>query len=731
HFNALFERILRVDDDAHPAHAYQVSLGEPMDAARQPPPSDAPGIELLLLDAPDTKLNADALHTWDAQVVAARLRALVDGERLIYDKDHGITRPAQVGDCALLFQAMTHVTHYEDALAAAGIPYLTVAGKGYYNRQEVQDLLNLLRALVNPADDLALAAALRSPLFMLSDDALYALRLADATLGGLWTALGSAADNPYLPADQRPKVQFAHACLARLHPLAGRVTISELLRQALAETGFLATLTGLPHGAQRRGNVEKLLTKAHVSGKVTLSDFTAYLEDLSASEVREGGAPLAVEQVVRLMTVHASKGLEFPIVLLPDAAYAPRARTSDVLTVGNGMGCKIMDSTGAWVQPFAYRQAQHIAAQREDAERRRLLYVAATRAQDLLIISGAADTEKGTATGWLGWVLNALADDDLGIPISAPAYEPDAVRRPAVRPAAPAWESAAVRTGQPFQAEVRPAPPLLAAVAPRRLAQARHLAATVLADLGGAASPDADEADAARDRFRRRVLHDAPAVIHRAYYPPPVKGQQPVYRARQLGDLVHAALRWWSLPYEETMSAELRRDLLASYAWENGITSTLAIDHAVDRAMQLLERFTHTPLYASILAAQRAGLPILRELPFIYESDAHIVHGVIDILFQRADTPDERWTLADYKTSRLPRTVNSGGQASVALARHAVQYHVQVGIYAQAAAGYLGGQLPDVLIHYITYGQSVAVAPQAWQAALAHGIRPQIARLVK
>src|SRR5262249_30348907 len=160
------------------------------------------------------------------------------------------------GDAALLFQATTHLTVYEEALKAEQIPYLTVAGKGYYDRQEVWDLLNLLRALYNPADQLSLAAGLRSPLFGLSGEAVVALRLVRWTRDEegkpipLWDALNQV---DFVPADEIALVYFARDTLRDLRRKAGRVTIAELLRLALDATGYLAMLTGLPDGKRLCG----------------------------------------------------------------------------------------------------------------------------------------------------------------------------------------------------------------------------------------------------------------------------------------------------------------------------------------------------------------------------------------------------------------------------------------------------------------------------------------------
>ena len=244
---------------------------------------------------------------------------------------------------ALLFQAMTHVTLYEAALKAEGIPYLTVAGKGYYDRQEVWDLLNLLRALYNPLDNLSLAAALRSPLVQPER------RRAAGAAADLRVKLanrsrcGTALDQPeVVPADEIALVEFARVTLRDLRRKAGRVTIAELLRLALEATGYLAVLTGLPDGKRRRGNVEKLIDKAETSGRITLGAFTQYLRDMSENEVREGEAALESAGAVQLMTVHKSKGLEFPLVVLVDASYQRSTAAAGDLV--NGLACKVYDA---------------------------------------------------------------------------------------------------------------------------------------------------------------------------------------------------------------------------------------------------------------------------------------------------------------------------------------------------------------------------------------------------
>jgi len=712
--NALFARLL-TRDPASPAYAYQTDLGAPMDAARRDPPGAGPFIEMLLVNqsAGDDNSAAEARRR-EAFEIAQRLHALVAAQTPVYDRRSGQPRPLAYGDVALLFQSLSSVTVYEEVFKAQGLPFLTVSGRGYYDRQEVWDLLNLLRALYNPADDLALASALRAPLFGLSDDALLALRLlagADGAPLPLWAALERA---DAAPADERELAASAAACLRELRALAGRVTISELLRAALDRTGFLAALTGLPDGARRRANVEKLVAKAESSGRITLGAFSQYIADLSAREAREGEAPLETQGAVTLMTVHASKGLEFPLVLLADTGWQRGSADKPLLTLDreSGLACRVYDADShALADTFGWRRADRLQRLREDAERRRLLYVAATRAQDYLLISGPVSQGKNgwtcKANSWLAWLLDALdAEADLDSADSADgvvaargwgAYRLRVASAPPPddalsggTPARCAWDEPGVRAARALPGPAQ-APPLLAAVPGKRTARARHLAVTHLMDLGGT---DFDEN--CRRRFRRSVLHDAPAYV------------QPVTRRRSdsrlIGEIVHEALRWWG-PVHSGLDS-LLRDL----AWEHGVVDEAEQAYLVREAERLLRSLQHSDIFAWLETARQ----LYQELPFIFSQGDRILHGVVDLLIQRGDGS---WAIVDYKTSYVP---------GVPLREHAQRYHLQVGAYAQALSTHLilagllrPGAAPDVYIHYIRHEQTVTVTADEWRAALA------------
>ncbi len=259
--------------------------------------------------------NAEEGRRIASSALANRLRELHEIEKFAW------------GDVALLFRASTNFSTYETALEAAGIPFVTVGGRGFYDRPEIRDLLNALAAIVDPTDDLALVGLLRSPGFALTDAEIYQLRFAPRSESGegqgMWAALAVAR----LPSHQR-----AYAILTELCTFAGRASASAVLKRLLDLTGYRAILSSVPHGARMLRNVEKLLADAHRSRLTSLPAFLAYVRTLRDVGLREGEAPADTQTSgsVQLMTVHKAKGLEFPLTVLADAAYEPRPRSARV-----------------------------------------------------------------------------------------------------------------------------------------------------------------------------------------------------------------------------------------------------------------------------------------------------------------------------------------------------------------------------------------------------------------
>ena len=713
-FNHLFTAIL-TREAASVAQLYQVRY-DAMDAARELPPDMRPPIELVLYDK-SALIEDDGegfqARRWEAQTLARRVREIVEIECWqIYDRTKGDHRPIRYGDIALLFQAMTHAPLYEEALKDAELPYITVAGRGYYDRQEVWDVLHVLNALYNPSDELSLAGALRSPMFALSDNALFALRLLPPSVDdkpmSLIEALEYAAKTPGLVApEEQTVIVFAWTCIRDLRRIAGRVTIADLLRAILDSTGYLAILTGLPDGTRRRGNVEKLIDKAETSGKIGLGAFTRYLTDLTDNETREGEAALDAEAAIQLMTVHKSKGLEFPLVVLVDCSYRWRANDQAALIIDPecGLTPKMTLNDGEPEKPYAYRRADTIRKAREDAEKRRLLYVAATRAQDYVLISGAFDFKKDgelSLDGWMRWFnqpfgLQSMTWNDGAETVypwgSVRLYLPT-VHVNTLTPTNDVFEDFEFN-----QQDDVLVPPLLGVVKIERDAAARSLSVTQIGDLGGAifGSPD-NQRPVYRERWLRGVFYQAPGHIET------VSDHHTRATARRIGDMVHQVLR---VRQPDDDRGEIKR-LIESLAWEQGIVDPLEREQAVTRAADLLAKMRDT----DVLAWIRESRQCYRELPFTFKTERRTIFGAMDVLIERADG---NWAVIDFKTD----TFRGEGIISLAtFAEKARRYALQVGVYA-AAVNELIGVVPKTYIHYIRYRQTVEIKTDEWQTQLA------------
>ena len=371
--------------------------------------------------------DAEASRRREADWIARRLRGLIDGgQAVVADAaaGPGAKRAVRLGDIAILFRALSDVQYYEEALRRYGLDYYLVGGRAFYAQQEIFDLVNLLRAIDSPSDSVALVGALRSPLFSLSDEALFTLAEAGPDAN---TALARGAALENLAADQRQQVAFAAKTIADLRRLKDRLPIAELIAEAVARTAYDAALVAEFMGQRKLRNLEKLIGQAREfdrTGIFTLADFIAQLSTFVAQQPREELAATHAEDadVVRLMTVHQAKGLEFPVVVVADLAR---------IKVQNGAKAVFSPTLGPLVNVTdekkrkgeknvvtGYRLWSLANADREMAELMRVFYVACTRAAEYLILSSPINDFESPGGDWLK-LLASRFDLSSGVPVAA------------------------------------------------------------------------------------------------------------------------------------------------------------------------------------------------------------------------------------------------------------------------------------------------------------------------
>jgi ATP-dependent helicase/nuclease subunit A len=316
-----------------------------------------------------------------AETTAAEIARLLREETTIRDRDTGIRRTVRPGDIAILFRTRESHRDYEEALERRGIPAYVYKGLGFFDADEIKDVLALLWYLADPASDLRAAAWLRSRFVHLSDEGLRRLapRLADASRTPTQLDVASVLDER-----DRRAILCAREAAARWLSLVDRLPPAELLDRVLAESAYAAELAG-PRFHQARENLKKmraLIRRIQNRGYATLTRIVEHLDRLAVGD--EANAAIDATDSVNLMTVHASKGLEFPVVFVVNLARGTAGRRAAIRVAAD----PVTDNVSVAVGDFQ-SDADDDDAAREREETKRLLYVALTRARDRLYLGSA------------------------------------------------------------------------------------------------------------------------------------------------------------------------------------------------------------------------------------------------------------------------------------------------------------------------------------------------------
>ena len=333
-----------------------------------------------------------------AETVAAEIGRLLATGTPVRDRDAGVARPVRAGDVAILFRSRDSHREFEAALTNRGIPSYVYKGLGFFDADEIKDLLALIRYLADPASNLRAAALLRSRFFGLSDEALRLLapRIAEAMVADeSFTSAHSLSNR-----DVNALVE-ARASTSRWRALVDRVGPAELVDQILIESAYAFELRGF-RMAQARENLKKLrslLRRLQNHGYATMRQVAAHLDRVSVGD--ESNAVLDAVDSVNLMTVHASKGLEFPVVFVVNLCRGTGGRRGVVRWSSDSDEEVPMVAVGE-----SDPEVDDACDAKEREETKRLVYVALTRARDRLYLSSSLrDAKVLPARGSLGEVL--------------------------------------------------------------------------------------------------------------------------------------------------------------------------------------------------------------------------------------------------------------------------------------------------------------------------------------
>ena len=584
-------------------------------------------VELLVSDK---RSYRDASVPWregEARAIARRVRELVD------------TGAAAPGEVVLLFAAGTDAERYEQALREVGLPTYRATGRGYFGQQQVVDLLLYLRLLHNRYDDTAFASVLASPFVGVSNDAIVLIRR-HAGKRPLYAGIERLLPAGLTETDERLIRAFKQR-YERLAAASVRRSLERLCEDVVSAHDYDLAVLAQWDGKRRYANLRKLMRLARSYEELRGPDIEGFVRFIRDQEAVGASQLEAVSEeegsdAVRLLTIHAAKGLEFKVVIVADAGRDTNGTPSadEILVRPDGrFGFRVVDpKSGRKRGVFSYEEVRSAEKEEDRAERLRLYYVAMTRAIDRLIVSGAIDPQRAQDRETpIGWVLSRLDADD-------------EVERAGAEPVELARGDAL------FVLSVdRWAPTPLAEPGPAMTPEGQLELFTELPagpPPRGYRLPELAPLPQAPLHKVRRLSYSALALFERCsyrYYVERVAGLREErgtvagaqgLKATEIGDAVHRLLELVDLAHPTPPDLDLVR------GWYPAVT-----DGELERIGSFVESYC-----ASELAVRVASLPGARpERPFAFEHDGVLLHGRLDVLWRAGP----RALVLDYKTNSL------------------------------------------------------------------------------
>ncbi len=689
-FNAAFPQVMPPQPTPRP---WDIAFG-PQDhlTAHRTDAAVGPCVTRLTSALDRKALNVEPWRIADAAAVGRYLAWLLRGSGMKVTPRGGPARPIRGGDVALLFRRFTQVERYRQALAAQSVPNRVVRGRGFFAAQEVVDLASFLGVIADPSDAVSLAAVLRSPLVGLTDAGLLALG-ADKGLDPQQVLRHPDRDPPLLAPWEKAQLDAYRSVWSQLRRERDRLGLRALLKVALDQTGYRTQIAAAPFGEQALANLDKLLElagqrEARGVGCASFARELLALADLVPLEAQGEVVDDSDAEAVTICTVHQAKGLEWPVVVIPEL-FAGRPPDGDALRFDRDRGLSLRppDADDGKLESRRHTLLRDERSSRGKAELRRLFYVAMTRARDHLVFGLAAPKDPDFAQLALAAISPApsVLDPATAAPTAHPAVEevdPTTLDVPAPPPAPPAPADAAAQVERLVQRVLH---------APAPSAKVATLPVTQLQDF--VLCPR-------RYRFAHLVgLAERPVAFQ--WSPDDEQTDEPSMDPKARGIAAHKLLELTPL---EAVGTPRLRDALVELARTEGLQASADV-------LGWVEAFWNTGFGRQLRAAGPGR--VHRELPFMLkledgEGFGLMLRGQIDLLVDGADGTAQ---VVDYKTSKRP-------------AEGLAPYAFQLGCYALAAAKFLvGGAKVETGISFLRERD-----PSPQFLTVAPGLEAQLAR---
>jgi ATP-dependent helicase/nuclease subunit A len=654
--NGVFSRLIRPKAGLQPEYI-AIEPSPPKNGGGGAEPLPFRKVSLRKVESEGWKLDIELARRLEAESLARWLDEEIIGRAEIVDGGKKTTVRAK--HVAILLRKLTDVHHYLEPLRRRALRYVVEGERNFYAVQEIIDAVNLLRAVDNPHDRLALVGVLRSPLGGLSDAEIFELhreRLLDYRLAGRSKEGGRAF----------AKVTELYEILRRLNREIRSLPVGEAVARVFDSAPVRLLAAASFHGEQAVANLEKLRQQADLLGREglgTLKDVIARLGKRVLQIEEEAESALGEENLdaIRILSIHKAKGLEFPVVVLAGCHAVPNqagdhqpAVLQDWSTNLSGLRTK-----SYWSPAGLYITEKERRRERE--EQKRALYVAMTRACEHLMIS-CAPGEKARAGSYLRLLEDALgAIKDRGaLAAGSGAIEVEIARESLGPPGRPR----SAHVSEPLAIDWKSYAALWRRRATERdaaLARPRFLTPTLLK------TREAELTESLAEREKSLVASELP---------------------RRLGELAHRFLEYWDFAADEPSEFRARLEPFLAKWIEPRYR-----DHGEQFRAELeeiLEVFFASPVYRELRASKILG----REVPLVMPWDGQVMEGVIDLLYEK----DGRVFIADYKTDRVERSE---------LAEAAARYHYQVEIYSEAARRVLKKDIAGFKLIFLRLGEAV------------------------
>lgn len=657
------------------------------------------------------EINGREDGSYEGKLIAGLIREYTGDEDPLYVYEGGAYRPAKYGDIVILARSTKVIgQQIYDALTAEGIPVHMENTQGFFDTREISIMVSLFQIIDNPRQDIPLAAVLRSPAFAFTDDELAIIRGGEKKRD-FYDSLLSYREEDGL----RKKIQNFLDKLGRFREKVTYATVADIIQDIYESTHIDYLLMAMKNGMQRKANLDLLLEVAREFDSTSykgLHQFVRYISGIKRREedIGEANLPGGGENIVRIMTIHKSKGLEFPVCVIAGMGRSlsgGRRRPFLMVNPDVGIAAPIVDNErGISINHTFYRSIARMNLQEDLGEELRVLYVAMTRAKEKLVLTGCVDEKKILystgyfqrirAKSYFDWILPAIQENEL---FRRKQIEPEQLERAEVRRQAdlmvdevmlnnfdtnftynrPLRDMLRVIDGfQQEEVEDIPTKMSVSEIKKRSMEESAEEDFTVLYS-------DALENQSPVPAFAREDGEENQALAGAGY-----------------GTVWHQVMSGLDFSVEPTRE-ELRKEL--KHMADEGRVKREELSYI---NFDKLIRFFKTSLGKEMREAWEAG-NLYREQPFVISVHADevlpdtdndevvLIQGIIDAFYET----DEGIVLMDYKTDRL-----EGGQEYVLVER----YKKQMELYARALQGIIGREVVRKVLYSFSLNKEIEVS---------------------